>query len=380
MKAATRATPGSNGPPPSSRIVGLDALRAILLSYGILVHTANLKIEPIFFFIEESSGLFRMDAFFFLSGLLTALTIGRLPPGQWLRGRARALGVPLLFGLLLLNPLFFFVQYVAPKTAFMIGFVERNHFDWHLHLWFLFSLIFFTIVAFAIRVWRANRGVDGLPERMNLIPPTPRRSVKVMLLVLAFPFAHFCVTFVMSRLLYAAPGLGAVSFIIQATVTALPFYLLGYLMPGHAGLRTPFSSSIYWLVGLLSIPLLAERMGFIHLAGWERAVAAGVGHPAFALAFILIVTPWFVRLEKIPRIFRMLSESSYAMYIVHLLLVSIFLYTFAWAGFGIYLTAILTAGLTFGAALALHFGLVRQHAWLRFLVNGRDFSSGRPPS
>lgn len=369
--AAVPAAAGDGRPVQPARIVGLDAMRALLLSYGVLVHTSNVKLEPIFTFVEQSSGLFRMNAFFFLSGLLTALTMDRLPLNQWLRGRLLALGVPLAFGLAVLNPLFFLVQNEAPKTSFMIGFVARNHFDGYLHLWFLFSLIVFTLIAYAIRRREGRGGHTPRLERALLIPSTAHRSLSLLALICALPIVYFPVTFLVRRLDLAPLGVEGVGFVVTSTVRALPFYLFGFIVPRHALARALFSSRIYLLVGLLSIPTLAIEAGLWNPPGNVSTIIGGIGRPAFSIAFILIVTPWFLRMKTIPAALRALSKSAYTIYIVHLVLVSVFLYGFAWLGLGIHPAAAATVVCVFAVALGIHFGLVERFRWARFLLNGR---------
>nr|WP_294394277.1 acyltransferase family protein [uncultured Sphingomonas sp.] len=346
-------------------------MRAILLSYGIFVHTANVKIEPLFFFIEGSSGLFRMNTFFFLSGLLAALTIGRATPASWLQKRVIALSVPLLFGLLILNPLFFLLHSHVPKVGFMVGFVERNRLVWHLHLWFLFPLLAFTMTTFAIRDLQVRKGRSIAIRNDNLIPDAPHIRLAVLAALLAFPALRYLAMWVVYHIPFRSAGLGHFSFIISMTFGTLPFYLLGYLLPNHRFLQAMFSSPIYWLVGLLSIPLLLARIGVVALDPKTHDIVNSVGSTAFSLAFIVITTPVFLKITSIHPFLTSLSKSSYTIYIVHFLLVSMFLYAYSWAGLSIYPAAAATVISVFIVALTIHSQLVERHRWARFLLNGK---------
>ena len=80
---------------------GIDLFRAVLLLGGPFVHSAN--IDPAFNGpVSFGSGLFRMAAFFAISGFLGAQTCGK---PHWLENRMIQVGIPALTGLLIINPM-----------------------------------------------------------------------------------------------------------------------------------------------------------------------------------------------------------------------------------------------------------------------------------
>ncbi len=352
----------------TTRIVGLDVMRALLLSYGVFVHTSNLKIEPVFVMIEESSALFRMSTFFFLSGLLTALTIGRATPGKWLRTRLLALGVPLCFGLAVLNPLFFMVQVLAPKRSFMVGFLERNHMNWHLHLWFLFCLVFFSILAFLIHAREVGRRAKPAPFDISA-PPTVNWLVLIGLLL--FPLAQGFASFVAWRMPLNRIGLSDFTYIFVSTVDFLPYYLLGFMATRWRSIPILFSSRIYWLVGLWAIPMILLGEGLIDAGARFSTIIDDAGEHACRLLFILATVPLFLKIRKAPAFLLLLSRSAYTLYIIHLLLISICLYSLAYIGLDIYLTALLTIIIVFFVCLVFHVQVVERFRLARFLFNGK---------
>jgi glucan biosynthesis protein C len=380
-EAPTREAPTR---PTGSRIVGLDAMRAILLSYGIFVHASNLKGEPLFVAIEHSSGLFRMAAFFFLSGLLAAITMDRATPRRWLAARAVALGVPLLFGLDVLNRLFFLLHDHAPRVGFMAGFVERNRFTWHLHLWFLFCLLAYSAAASAIRVVELRRPGRRRPMSAELIPPHPRLDLAAVALVIAFPFATLALQRLGARVPPLWSGLAPWKHIIVSTFRYAPYFFLGFFMPRVAAVRALFSSPVYWLIGLLSIPAVLDRPDLA--VDLTRSPALGralfdAGRAAFALTFILVVTPLVVRQRSVPPALSALSRSAYTIYLLHLLLISACFHAFAWLGWGVYPAWIATIAIVFAVATAIHFAVVERCPWARFLLNGRTSDhAGAPPA
>lgn len=354
----------------SARIVGLDALRALLLSYGVLVHVSNLRVAPIFHFIEISSSLFRIPAFFFLSGLLAALTSVRPAPTRWLGQRMMALGIPLLFGLAVLNPLFFALHARVPARAFMVGFVDRNRFVWHLHLWFLVALIAYTLIAFAIRAQEVRRGSASL-ELAQPIPDQSRFSPRVLAGLLFFCLVQAVVVTVCSRLMAMSGTLAPLRFLVTVTVANSFFYLLGFLLPRSAALRQTFTNPAYALIGLLGMPTILGLAGAAPAGLPVIGFVDKIGRAAIALAFILAVVPVFYRLTRISSALAALAKASYTLYLIHLLAISALLHGFAWLGITVYPAALLTGMITIALGLAVHFKLCEQIPLARLLLNGR---------
>lgn len=111
--------------------------------------------------------LFRMPAFFALSGFFAALLWRRRGAGAMLRNRFDRLVLPFVFFVLLLWPAQVFTKYFAysslegraqsPWKAAVEQTVERGFPpQGTMHLWFLYDLIFITMIA-AFVVWGAGR-------------------------------------------------------------------------------------------------------------------------------------------------------------------------------------------------------------------------------
>lgn len=352
----------------NARLVGLDVMRSLLLTYGLFVHTSNLKIKPLFSIIEQSSTLFRMSTFFFLSGLLTALTIGRMTPGKWLRNRLLALGVPLCFGLAVLNPLFFLVHKLAPKKSFMIGFIERNHVNWHLHLWFLFCLIFFSIMAFLIRAIEVQKQTEDAPFTLVGKPQLNGLALAGLLL---FPLVHAVISFVAWRVPLSRVGLQPFTYIFVSTVNLAPYYFLGFMATRWDFVPKLFSSRIYWVIGIWAIPMFLLDEGLIEVRPHLRAIIDDAGQQACRVLFILVTLPLFMKIKTAPPIFLRISRSAYTLYLIHLLLISVCLYFFAYIGANIYLAALLTVIVVFFTCLIFHEQVVERYKIARMLLNGK---------
>lgn len=366
-----------------ARIIGLDALRALLLSYGVFVHTANINIGPVFEYIELTSALFRMSCFFFLAGLLAALTMDRLTPFEWVKGRLVTLVVPLLFGLVIINPAFFALHSVAPHVGFMAGFMERNRFVTPLHLWFLIPLIVYSVIAYVIRVIEIRLFPDQRFEKGHVMPVEPRYQATAFVAIIALCLAPPALNWLIYQIPFHGFGLDNHRFVWASTARYAPYFLLGFFLTRSSTLRSAFSSKIYGLVlALMSIPgvlsslQIAEQKDIIY----EFPIVLGISKAAFAFFFIVTITPWFYRFKHVSKPVLLLSQASYTLYIMHFIMISICLICFANLRVPMYTAAAATVAIVFTGCLLIHFGLVERFRWVRFALNGRFSQSVRPAS
>jgi len=166
------------------RLPGLDLFRGLLLIGGPLVHSTFIAPPAVAHAVIEGSGLFRMAAFFAISGFLGGTTYR---PG-WLRLRLVQVGVPALFGILILNR---YQAYVGGKLLV----VEIY--------WFLLALLAYMPIGALIG--RHCRALTSLPA-----------------LILIAVGAHG-----LGDLLF-----GAGTYAAEAAAD-LPFYLFGWGVPTY---------------------------------------------------------------------------------------------------------------------------------------------------
>lgn len=313
-----------------------------------------------------------MNAFFYISGLLSALTITRLTPFAWLKNRLRVIGVALAFGLLILNPLFFTIHEIFPKTSFMEGFTERNSFNPILHLWFLFSILAFSI---------ATVGATVITKWMELKIEISREmfldkngfSLKNFLLLFAIVVASYLAHKVAYKLTRVT-DFGVLAFVIISSIKSSIFFFLGFFTAFSHRIRRLFSSKWYLLIGLMSIPTILIHLGALTLDSSSTDIWSNVGETSFSLFFILLTMPFFVKIDKISNSLKYVSRSSYTTYMVHMLIISMLLYIFSLLGAGVYVSAIASIIVTFAISIALHFALVERIPLLALLLNGRKLS------
>lgn len=142
----------------SDRIGALDAVRGILILLGVVYHAAqpyeshawiisDPGYSPTLAWIAFALHEFRMPGFFMLSGFLAALAYRKYGARTLLTRRLVRLGVPLLFGLLLISPLqsaiTVWLHRVHCSSTLPCG-VRVLHSLTVSHLWFLVYLLLFV--------------------------------------------------------------------------------------------------------------------------------------------------------------------------------------------------------------------------------------------
>ena len=140
------------------RYVYLDAMKGVMILWGIPVHACVISNSEFFHLVSDISNCVRMEAFFMISGFLSYMLIKRYGAGTIMRKRTIATGIPLLTVVLLLNPItnWLILQYHAHKIniaaptlmEFFTGKIPAEFYsesagtwNWHLHIWFLAVLL-----------------------------------------------------------------------------------------------------------------------------------------------------------------------------------------------------------------------------------------------
>ncbi|WP_183086514.1 acyltransferase family protein [Mycetocola zhadangensis] len=157
----------------------LDFLRATLMLAGIPYHAAlafsgrswgvtSPESVSALGILADFIHVWRMPTFFIIAGVFATLIAQRAGVRHWIRGRLTRLGIPLIFGLLVISP----VQLLLLSRVNANGFGKSSEsFDelasspgmWIGHLWFLVNLIIYCI-ALAALITKV-----GSPRRLNWV-------------------------------------------------------------------------------------------------------------------------------------------------------------------------------------------------------------------
>lgn len=153
----------------SERIYGLDALRAIMMLLGIILHAGltyasgdyatfwslkNPQNSLLFDIVVAYIHFFRMPVFFVVSGYFGAVLFYKKGPGQMLQNRMKRIVLPFIAGVLIIYPMsvfaFAYTNYalageIYPLQKAWNEIIIGKFFPFNvLHLWFLYFLIFYS--------------------------------------------------------------------------------------------------------------------------------------------------------------------------------------------------------------------------------------------
>lgn len=372
----------------SERFFHLDALRAALMFWGILVHASTVEHSKIFRTIAEISGLVRMEAFFIISGFLAYMLLKKYGAKVTVKKRLLAIGLPFVTALLLLNPAtdYLIYCYHNPPIPFMDYLAGKGiagaegPMNWHLHLWFLVALFVYSLLAPFL-----GRAVDAVMSASYGRTPRSWTLGKLAPLVPGLKFLTLslmvCAACVAARIAFelVKPTLHVEAhYVVRSIGNFLPYYTLGMVLFASIELRNIFSKA-RWFQTTLSCGLLylssrvaGDNAGRVQ----EVAILVAQTYTALCLSSLLFwLAAKLVRKENPAA--RALSDAAYTVYLFHFLS----LYVFA-----IFLRPVISQTIplliaisvaTFATTLGLHRFVIRRVPVLELLFNGKPLRSAK---
>ncbi len=369
----TIGTPGPEIQPvllaPGKRDYALDAARAVLMVFGVVLHSATAYSRngewvvrdpsgiPFFDMLVQSIHLFRMPAFFWISGYFYALTMSRRSPGVALRRRLTRLAVPLAVTWLTLNVLQEWGTALATHSD-PVEAVGDGIGIWH--LWFLLDLVIMTLVAAAVMPITVP-AAGGLIERTLARLTVPRLLLGLTL--------FSAVTFLFAR----ASG---VAYVQVAGVTTLgrlatyfPFFAGGIVMYRRPEVRRVFLTVPPWLM-LLALPVGVYAQSFRKELGLMAELAAPTENLMVWICIAVVLQGFYRLVSRESRAVQLLNDSSYSIYLFHHSIMVFLVFLFLPVPLGAVVKFLVVASITFTAAVMLHVVVVRRSRLLHFLFNG----------
>ena len=397
--------------PSSSRIHGLDAYRAVLMTAGVWLHVAipyfgqseegleGLLTEASLGILTDWIHLFRMPAFFVLSGFFSAMLWVRGGTSSLFLQRFKRIGLPFALFVCLLNPLFSFMEgieaqlYAGAETTSEIVLGSLFHqVQWYpnstMHLWFLYLLLYINPLVV---------GLNGICTRIPLPWDTLKARTKW---VLEKPFLSVSLIVLIDliwRFFFQWESLPTTTeWVPDLTILA---YYVGCFGLGWVIYRCEvdlFRLTGGWITNLLLFfvisPLLFIRWGifesmeaYLHLDLWAMEFEAKVGMSLLIVSSSLgMVTitrhtaGLFLRLLKNESGFwRYASDSAYWIYIIHIPFAFLVPELIRSDAIPVLIQYVLAVGLVTLLCVITYDALVRNR-WLGVLLNGRRYEPKAP--
>ena len=259
--------------------------------------------------------LFRMPAFFLMAGFFAALVYERQGPDGFLRHRTRRVLLPLIV----------FWPLVVPLTGLGFLFARRTIGDEPLvpdgdvtlgHLWFLYYLFLFCLVARIIGPWlsrHASPHLDTFVDRFARWLPATEGSLAMGLVI------------GVSLLPMKAPGLDTVASLVPAPrvfAAYAVFFATGWLLWLRRESVATFAGGTWRalvLAVLFMTALLALAIAQPFETAWANHAAPRLAAGLAMWQLIACVVGLFIRYAQAERpLTRYLADASYWMYLTHL--------------------------------------------------------------
>jgi peptidoglycan/LPS O-acetylase OafA/YrhL len=406
MSHASRPYPQRSA---GQRLHGLDALRAGMLLLGIVLHAAMSFIPADQYWVvrdnQPSDGIaglyfsihiFRMTAFFVIAGFFARMSFHRLGAGGFVGDRIRRIVVPLVVGWLVIIPGSWSVSHWAMghsygpeiyQTALATRPVLSPRMIPLQHLWFLYLLTIFYVLAIAGS--GAMNKIDPGFRVGSLVHRAARRLI-------ASPFAALALAAPATLALVMSPGWTMWSGIPASDrgLIPMPATVIAY------GAAFTFGWAMHRQIDLLSVwrrwwwANLAVAVALtgvcLAVAGTEpkHAVAPyGVAKLAEAATYAITGWAWTFAaigmslrfLSGFSRARRYLADASYWMYLVHIPLVVALQAGVSHMPWAAPLKLLFVLGVTMPVLLVSYQLLVRN-TFIGAFLNGRRLGQAPEPA
>lgn len=360
----------------SSRLAYIDALRAILMLLGIVIHSSQIynpeqswlifspHNDSIFHYVIQAISSFRMPAFFIVSGYFSLLLMQKKMPLDFFVTRIERLFVPLLIGVLTLNvPLAYFLK----QNGWIE--VEFNLFlsdgGWKQHLWFLINLFIYTSVAVFLYCFSRLRFLFS-----KLSDVIAGFNVLVILFTIPFIFIFFQALNKFGVPVYEK----FIGISLFEILYYLPFFLLGMLLKYNSRFFTEFTSfrcftlmlGVYLFVFVFKCFFVKDENEMLSSI-LRTYVDIVLSLTLSALCFYIFSN--FLNRQSV--VFSKISEASYTVYIFHQPIVVLLGLVSIHYAVPVFFAFPLIIAFTFLLTLFIHFNFILRFKLLAYFYNGK---------
>ncbi|NVK36227.1 MAG: acyltransferase family protein [Rhodobacteraceae bacterium] len=368
----------------NTRLHYIDNIRALLMSMGVILHAGFITDLWLADGVNYLSSLFRMNFFILICGYFAAYGLSKRSLGSFITSRSINFGIPVLIGLLVLNPLTnFFIYQTFVEPISLVAFLSPSfqpaadmpiELNWLLHMWFLIVVLFYCLLI-SVFVKIAEFSIT---ERSVLYLTDKIRSRALQTFILAITLATFCLgARVFHRLTFELIlDEQYVNFLVQALSWYTPYFLFGILLYRHPKLMEILVAPAWGVVAF----------GLIVLAGYEFLNAMLEAHVGALIAeagelFVkgfasFVICSALLNLfrkyaGKTNTLLRFLADASYTVYVVHFLMISIVQYCFKVIGFSNNMNYFVSMLAAYAASLLVHKFIVQKNVLAALLLNGK---------
>jgi len=357
------------------RIYFLDAMRSILMTLGIILHSANVfsesqwaiqNLQTSEFFSSLISFIhrFRMPAFFIVSGFFCHMTLSRYGHRLFINVRIPRILVPLAITAISLNSiqnwLLMEYQEAALNLLTMDYWLQGK---WLSHLWFLNCLVYYFLIASILYAYSSK----FLHKIGSLTSTFIIRSKGLYL----FSLPLFSLLLVKISYLVPDPPNHIYDLSISEFIKYSVYFVFGVL----AGFRRELLWELMQPNRVKIVGVLILSAVFLYLPTEQSSLCHLFNLYIYALfPWLLCFLCFFIFYKYFntkSAFFSYLSEASYTIYLFHHLFVILYGIILINTELNIYLKFIILVIATFSTTALIHRYLILKSPVLRYLFNGK---------
>lgn len=366
---------------PSSRLFYLDAVRAFAMFFGIFAHgstIANPYINEMtfFFVLQNYNNLFRAATFFLVSGFFTALVYRKNDFRTYAKGRFDVIIIPLISSMILIVPITNWMIHTwhngpMSLTEYFTG-GWRNPTvgtdTWALHIWFLYSLAIYAILApFIAKLIDSDWFSKGLNFYLD-----KTAGFTIWTNVIIFAIAIMAGRGAYDKVFRYVFDDTMFHWIVRASLIHLPMFFLGMVAFTNRRFLSSISTlNVFGIVLFIGLRWAVQTYGDLLPRDLMKVLywTAQGGLSVFVISSII----WFFQkfANKPSKFLSFAVDSAYSFYIFHMT----FIYIVAWFAVlftkNLYLIYLMIVILGAPLTLAWHAYVINRSETLRFMFTGK---------
>jgi glucans biosynthesis protein C len=329
------------------RLYYMDHLRAFIIGVVLVEHAAipymMTENKNFWFFWDENTSLsftgfvilanvIIRPVLFFVSGFFFVPSITKKGPGPLMQSKLARLGIPLAFGMLLINPFAFYIANLVRGNE-VGNFIHYLFTNWLVgkdtaaaHLWFLESLLAVNgiyCLLYAVKPLAFKEFIKNLSERVDPLG-------QIGLFAGALTLGLFIITAAIGGNVYTKwSWIGNGTFYVEPArfVNYIFYFGLGIIFQqnfSQFSLFLPFGKRIWLWLTLASLSgsalvLFAFRFNLTLLGSYGLIFTGSLLRVLSSLSTLLLLLLLFEKyLNNSSALSRWLSRNSYAVYLIHL--------------------------------------------------------------
>jgi len=353
----------------------LDAMRSILMMLGVVLHSAVVFSNNSWLLPEQESQfysqivhiihLFRMPAFFIISGFFCHLMLGRTGNLIFIKQKISRILLPLVATAITLNSLqnILLNDYRSENMDLLSsGYWLQG--SWVSHLWFLISLIYFLIISTAIKSI-APKLANTLLSNTVLFFTTSRSFLLIILALLSL------VLIKLSNIASLHIMNSEFNWEIAESIKYSIYFYFGIIIARSPEILERFTRFKLTMLLLPSLVILA--LVNIEITGsiWQDRIQLIINTLlTWSLCYICFIL--FHKLTNIPsKLFLYLSDASYTIYLFHHILVIAFSILLHPVDIPNSMKFITVIGITFATTIVIHNYIICKFPIMSLLYNGK---------